>query len=112
MQNAFKAVQTGEITRAVRDAKVNGIKVKTGQVIGLLNGALVTTGKETDGVAWDLLGKMNAKSSEIITVYWGGDIKEADAGTFRDRIQQRFANAEVELVFGGQPFYEYIISVE
>jgi DAK2 domain fusion protein YloV len=112
MQNAFKAVQTGEITRAVRDAKVNGIKVKTGQVIGLLNGVLVTTGKETDGVAWDLLGKMNAKSSEIITVYWGGDIKEADAGTFRDRIQQRFANAEVELVFGGQPFYEYIISVE
>ncbi len=112
MQNAFKAVQTGEITRAVRDAKVNSIKVKTGQVIGLLNGVLVTTGKETDGVAWDLLGKMNAKSSEIITVYWGGDIKEADAGTFRDRIQQRFANAEVELVYGGQPFYEYIISVE
>ena len=52
------------------------------------------------------------KSSEIITVYWGGDIKEPDAGTFRDRIHQRFANAEVELVFGGQPFYEYIISVE
>ena len=112
MQNAFKAVQTGEITRAVRDAKVNGIKVKTGQVIGLINGVLVTTGKETDGVAWDLFGKMNAKSSEIITIYWGGDIKEADAGSFRDRIQQRFSNAEVELVYGGQPFYEYIISVE
>jgi dihydroxyacetone kinase-like predicted kinase len=112
MENACKGVQTGELTRAVRDAKVNGIKVKTGQVIGLLNNTLVTTGKDTDAVAWDLLGKMNAKSSEIITIYWGGDIKEADADAFRERVQERFSGAEVELVYGGQPFYEYIISVD
>jgi uncharacterized protein len=112
MHDASKAVQTGELTRAVRDAKVNGIKVKSGQAIGLLNNTLVTTGKVRDDVAWDLLGRMNATSSELITIYWGGDVNEADAATFRDQVQARYPNAEVELIFGGQPFYEYIISAE
>ncbi len=112
MQSAAKAVQTGELTRAVRDAKVNGIAVKEGQVIGLVNNALVTTGTKRDDVAWDLLGRMNADDSELITIYWGGDMAEADAQAFRDRVQDHYADAEVELVYGGQPFYDYIISAE
>lgn len=112
MQAASKAVQTGELTRAVRDAKVNGIEVKEGQVIGLLNNALVTTGTERDEVAWDLLGRMNADSSELITIYWGGDLKEDVAQAFQERVQDHYADAEVELIYGGQPFYDYIISAE
>jgi dihydroxyacetone kinase-like predicted kinase len=112
MQGAAKAVQTAELTRAVRDAKVNGIAVKEGQVIGLLNNALVTTGTEREEVAWDLLGRMDADSSELITIYWGGDVSESDAQGFRDRVQDQYAGAEVELVYGGQPFYDYIISAE
>jgi DAK2 domain fusion protein YloV len=112
MQSAARAVQTGELTRAVRDAKVNGIAVKEGQVIGLVNNALVTTGTERDEVAWDLLGRMDAEESELITIYWGGDVSESDAQAFRDRVQDHYDNAEVELVFGGQPFYDYIISAE
>jgi uncharacterized protein len=112
MNSAAKSVQTGELTRAVRDAKVNGIEVKEGQVIGLVNNALVTTGTERDEVAWDLLGRMDAEESELITIYWGGDVAEADAQTFRDRVQDHYADAEVELVYGGQPFYDYIISAE
>ena len=112
MNSAAKSVQTGELTRAVRDAKVNGIEVKEGQVIGLVNNALVTTGTERDEVAWDLLGRMDAEESELITIYWGGDVTEADAQAFRDRVQDHYADAEVELVYGGQPFYDYIISAE
>ncbi|MEO5953872.1 MAG: DAK2 domain-containing protein [Chloroflexia bacterium] len=112
MQAASKAVQTGELTRAVRDAKVNGIEVKEGQVIGLLNNALVTTGTERDEVAWDLLGRMDAVSSELITIYWGGDLKEDEAQAFQQRVQDHYADAEVELIYGGQPFYDYIISAE
>lgn len=112
MQAASKAVQTGELTRAVRDAKVNGIEVKEGQVIGLLNNALVTTGTERDEVAWDLLGRMDAENSELITIYWGGDLKEADAQAFQERVQDHYGDAEVELIYGGQPFYDYIISAE
>lgn len=112
MQSAAKAVQTGELTRAVRDAKVNGIEVKEGQVIGLVNNALVTTGTERDEVAWDLLGRMDADSSELITIYWGGDVSEEDAQAFQERVQDHYGDAEVELVYGGQPFYDYIISAE
>ncbi|HEY0068743.1 MAG TPA: DAK2 domain-containing protein [Chloroflexia bacterium] len=112
MDAAAKQVETGEITRAVRDAKVEGIEVKEGEIIGLLNNKLVTTGPDREEVAWDLMEKMGAHERELITIYWGGDLNEADAQQFQSRVQEHFANAEVELVHGGQPFYDYIISAE
>src|SRR5206468_2494002 len=96
MEEAASQVETGEITRAVRDAKVDGIEVKSGAIIGLHNNALVTTGKDRDEVAWDLLKRMGAADRELITVYWGGDITQEDAQTFRDRVSERYPNAEVE----------------
>jgi DAK2 domain fusion protein YloV len=112
MQEAASQVQTGEVTHAVRDAKVNGVEVKSGDIIGLLNNALVTTGSEREQVAWDLLERMGAEERELITIYWGGDLEESDAASFRDQVQERYSNAEVEVVHGGQPFYDYIISAE
>jgi len=112
MQEAASAVQTGEVTRAVRDAKVNGMEVKEGDLIGLLNNTLVTKGSNSEEVAWDLLEQMGAAELEIITIYWGSDLDEGDANEFRDRVAERYSNAEVELVSGGQPFYDYIISAE
>jgi DAK2 domain fusion protein YloV len=112
MQQAAGNVQTAELTRAVRDAKVNGIDVKAGEVIGLLNNALVTTGPDRDTVARDLMERMGASNRELITIYWGGDLGESDAEAFRDQVAERYPGAEVELVNGGQPFYDYIISAE
>ena len=112
MQQAASNVQTAELTRAVRDAKVNGIDVKEGEVIGLLNNALVTTGPDRDTVARDLMERMGASDRELITIYWGGDLGESDAEAFRNQVTERYTNAEVELVHGGQPFYDYIISAE
>ncbi|MEA2572967.1 MAG: fatty acid kinase [Chloroflexia bacterium] len=112
MDAASKQVETGEITRAVRDAKVEGIEVKEGEIIGLLNNKLVTTNPDREEVAWDLLDKMGAHERELITIYWGGEVNQSDAEQFQSRVQERFTNAEVELVHGGQPFYDYIISAE
>ncbi|MDQ3704121.1 MAG: DAK2 domain-containing protein [Chloroflexota bacterium] len=112
MDAASKQVETGEITRAVRDAKVEGIEVKVGEIIGLLNNKLVTTGPDREEVAWDLLEKMGAHERELITIYWGGEVGQPDAEEFQSRVQDHFSNAEVELVHGGQPFYDYIISAE
>ncbi len=112
MEEAARNVQTGELTRAVRDAKVSGIEVKEGQIIGLLNNALVTTGADRDTVAWDLMQRMGASERELITVYWGGDVTEEDAQEFAGSVRERYPDAEVELVNGGQPFYDYIISAE
>lgn len=112
MEDAASQVETGEITRAVRDAKVNGIDVKEGAVIGLHNNSLVTTGDSVEDVAWNLLELMSAKDRELITVYWGGELQQSDAQRFREEIAERYPDAEVELVNGGQPFYDYIISAE
>jgi DAK2 domain fusion protein YloV len=112
MLQAAKNVQTGEITRAVRDAKVGGMDVKSGEIIGLLNNALVTTGPDRDTVAWDLMERMEAGDRELITIYWGGDLDQGDTEAFSEQVRERYPNAEVELVHGGQPFYDYIISAE
>jgi dihydroxyacetone kinase-like predicted kinase len=112
MEAAASQVETAEITRAVRDATVNGIAVKAGEVIGLLNNTLVATGKECEEVAWDLLERMGASERELITIYWGGDVAEGEAEAFCGQVRARYSGAEVELVHGGQPFYDYIISAE
>jgi DAK2 domain fusion protein YloV len=112
MEDAAHHVQTGELTRAVRDAKVGGMEVKAGEVIGLLNNTLVATGTDLDSVAWDLLERMGASERELITIYWGGDLSEHDARSFSSKVQERYSKAGVELVHGGQPFYDYILSAE
>ena len=112
MEQAAQQVATGEITRAVRDAKVLGIDVKLGDVIGLLNNVLVTKGSDLETVAWDLLERMEAGERELITVYWGNDVKEEEAQAFADKVREKYSHSEVELVNGGQPLYDYIISAE
>jgi DAK2 domain fusion protein YloV len=112
MTRAAHAVETGEITRAIRDANVNGLAVKEGDIIGLHNNNLVLTGKERDEVAWELLEQMGAGERELLTIYWGDAVTEEEAAAFHARVQDRYENADVELVQGGQPLYDYIISAE
>lgn len=112
MEQAASQVETGEITRAVRDAVVNGMEVKQGDVIGLHNNKLVAQGSDLEAVAWDLLEQMGAADLELITIYWGNDLTEEQAQAFYEQVQERYASAEVELVHGGQPLYDYIISAE
>jgi DAK2 domain fusion protein YloV len=112
MLAASKAVETGELTRAVRDAKVNGMDVKSGEYIGLHNNAMVTTAADLDSAAWALMEHMGAADRELITIYWGGEATEDAANKFVSGVGERYPGAEVELVHGGQPFYDYIISAE
>jgi len=112
MEQAAQQVETGEITTAVRDVTLNGVAVKTGDVIGLHNGTLVLAGHANDAVAHALLQHMGAGARDIITIYYGADVTAEAAAAFGQGIQQQYADQEVEVVAGGQPFYAYIISVE
>ncbi|HKP51424.1 MAG TPA: DAK2 domain-containing protein [Chloroflexia bacterium] len=112
MSRAASQVETGEVTRAIRDAKVSGLSVKEGSVIGLHNNSLVVTGEDRDQVTWDLLERMGAAERELITIYWGNDLTGEEAADFHEKVQERYPDAEVELVNGGQPLYDYIISAE
>lgn len=105
-------VKTIEITSASRATKLNGLDIKKGQSIGLLDGKLLAANEGTDEVVTELLGKIDLDEAEVITLYYGANITEAETQHLRTVIRQQYPSLEIEIVYGGQPHYHYIISVE
>jgi dihydroxyacetone kinase-like predicted kinase len=112
MSGALGNVITCEITNATRDAELEGVNVRAGQFIGLINDALTAAGDDITQVARDLLQKANAAKFERITLYYGSDATEAQANQLRDTLTRDYKKQEFEVVFGGQALYPYIISIE
>jgi hypothetical protein len=112
MQAALGDVRTGEVTRAVRTATVNGISVTDGQWIGLIDDQLSLATESKEDTVWQLLEKMEAAKRDLLTFYYGQDVSEPEAQTLLAQVQARYPSQSVELILGGQPHYHYIISVE
>ena len=112
MTEALQGVVTIEIARAVRKSEMDGTKIRKGQFIAIKNDkALVAAGDELADVVLDALNRVQTAEAELVTLYWGSDIDAATAESVAARVRERYA-IEVELVNGGQPHYEFIISVE
>lgn len=105
-------VQSGEVTQAVRSATVDGVQVHQGDIIGLHNGKLVSCAGGVTEVALDLLRKMEATDGALITIYYGDFVAEAAAQDFAETVRREYPEQDVELAYGGQPHYHYILSVE
>ncbi len=112
MQSAMEDVSTIEITRAVRTTTINDISVQEGDIIGLLNGRLVAKGDSPTKVAMAVLGRTDVDSLEIVTLYYGADTTQSAAETLSNLIADTHTDLEVEVVKGGQPHYQFIISLE
>ena len=112
MTAALGQVQTGEVTVAVQDAHFDGIQVRAGDVIGLLNDTLSATGSSAAEVAQTLLEQMGAADLEVITLYYGQPIAAPEALALQESLRELYPDQEIEVVDGGQPFYHYIISAE
>lgn len=112
MEQASKHVQTAEITQAVRTVQIDGINVTEGDIIGLVNNRLVTAGTDRQTVVRDTLTRMNVASFEIVTLYSGESVNAAAADEMAQRIKEWFPAQEIEVVHGGQPYYDFIISAE
>lgn len=112
MTNAIKSVQTAEITTAVRSVQIDGLRVREGDYIGVINGNLAVAGQDMDHVVHDTLQRMQIDSYEIVTLYYGQDITAERAKEMARQIQSCYAQLEIEVVDGGQPYYAYILSVE
>lgn len=112
MDKAIGDIATGEITQAVRDAQMDGVAVSAGDIIGLANGKLATSGRDQAQVMHDLLTRMGAGDREIITLFSGQDVSTDAADAMAERVREWFPNQEVEVQRGGQPFYEYVVSAE
>jgi DAK2 domain fusion protein YloV len=105
-------VQTIEVTHAVRDTRSNGLKVKKGDVIGLINEKLEFAGTDYAEVVNKALGKLGPDSYELVTVYRGEGASEDELANLQSSIQSSFPGLEVEVQQGGQQHYPFILSVE
>jgi len=112
MTKALSMVRTGEITVAVRNVEIDGVNVIEGQVIALLDGKLVTSAENVEEGVLDMLGKAEASEHELVTLFYGQDMPRAEANRIADVVREKYSNLEVEVQEGGQPHYQFIISVE
>ncbi len=112
MTRAMSAVKTVEICRAVRSAKLGDLNIKRKQPIGFLDGDLVAVGESGLEVLNKMLSKLNLSKIEIITIYYGADTKSAEAEQVASDIREQYPQLQLEVVRGGQPHYNYIISIE
>lgn len=112
MNDVIQSITSGSVTFAVRNSEVNGLKINKGDIIGIDSHDIVTKGSNVDKVTIELIKKMKKPEHEIISLYYGCDVTEEEANEFSALAQEAFPDCEVTLLYGGQPLYYYIISIE
>ena len=112
MVEALSYVKSGQVTFAVRDTVMNGIEIREGNIIGIAEKELIAAGDEVDEVTKELVEKLVDEDSAIITLFYGEDVTEEQAEELRGELEEKFEDIDVELYYGGQPLYYYLISVE
>jgi DAK2 domain fusion protein YloV len=112
MKEAMGEVETGEITTATRNVEIDGVDVKEGQIIALHNGRLVCASPSLEEACLCLLGEAGAKDRELITLFYGAEISKTQVNKIADQIREAYPDQEIEIQEGGQPHYQFIISIE
>lgn len=112
MGEAAAHVVSIEITYATRNVEMDGVRVSSGQIIGLVDDKLVAAGDDIEQVARAALQRAHAEDYELATIYYGQDVTAEQAETLAEQLASEFTNLELEVVYGGQPLYPYIISIE
>ena len=112
MNDATRGVQTIEVTHAVRDSKVDGIRVKKGDVIALINDKLTHRGDDYGSVVSLALKELGTDDYELVTIYKGKDARDGELKSLTESIEKDYPKLEVEVLDGGQQHYPFILSVE
>ena len=112
MTESLGTVRSGQVTYAVRHTQVDGKEINEGDIMGIGDRGILAVGQILNATALDLIKAMADEESELVTVYRGEDVKEEDAELLCEGIRKEFPDMEVELQYGGQPVYYYILSVE
>ncbi len=112
MNKALDEVTTIEITVATRSVEIDGVSVEKGHVIALVNGSLCCSNNTIEEVCLAALEKAGARERELITFFFGEEMPAAEANRIVDAVRAEYSSQEVELQDGGQPHYQFIISVE
>ncbi|SHG96897.1 hypothetical protein SAMN02745221_01376 [Thermosyntropha lipolytica DSM 11003] len=112
MSEEMAGVKWGEITYAVKDSAINGLKIKEGDIIGLEEGKVVLTAPDDRTALKELIARLMEEDSELITVFYGGKITEEEAQEIEEELMELYPDCDVEVHYGGQPHYSFLVAVE
>ena len=112
MTSALNEVETGEITTATRSVEIDGVQVKAGEIIVLHNSKLVLSTDSLEKACLGLMEIAHAEYFELVTLFYGADTPQPDVIRISDAIRSAYPELEIEVQEGGQPHYQFIISIE
>jgi hypothetical protein len=112
MQAACSHISSAEITLATRAAVMDGVTVSEGEYIGITDGRLCSAGQDIDGVLPKVLEEMSIADRELLSIYYGADVDQTAAENLAEQIQSLYPDLEIEVLFGGQAIYHYILGAE
>lgn len=112
MTEEISNVSTGQVTYAVRDTNIDGKEIKQGDFMGIGDKGILSVGSAISEVTLKMIDEMMSDERELISIYYGSDIQEADAESLRAQLANKYPGCDIELQYGGQPIYYYIVSAE
>ncbi len=105
-------VKTGQVTYAVRDTMIDGIEIHENDIMGIGDSGILSVGADVEKTTIDMISKLMDDDAEILSVYYGEEINEKTANALTEKLGDLYPDLDVELNYGGQPIYYYLISVE
>ena len=112
LMEALELVKTGSVTYAVRDTEMDGIEIKEGNMLGLIEGKINKVGEDYFEVAEEVLESMIDEDSELITIFYGKDVDESKIEEFTEKLEEKYEDCDVQVYKGDQPLYYFIMAVE
>jgi DAK2 domain fusion protein YloV len=112
MNEEMKKVKSGQVTYAVRDTNIDGKEIKQGNIMGLNDKTILSVGTDISETTFELIKGLVDEDSELISLYYGAEITEETADELSELIMKEYPDMDVEVHFGGQPIYYYVLSVE
>lgn len=112
MNAEIGAVKTGQVTYAVRDTIIDDKEIKQDDYMGIGDTGILSVGQELEPTVMDMMAQLIDEDSAIVSVYYGEDMKEDEAENLGAKIEAAYPDVEVEVHYGGQPIYYYVLSVE
>ena len=112
LMEALELVKTGSVTYAVRDTEMDGIEIKEGNMLGLIEGKINKVGEDYFQVAEEVLESMIDEDSELITIFYGKDVDESKIEEFTEKLEEKYEECDVQFYKGDQPLYYFIMAVE
>ena len=112
MLEEIKNVKTGQMTYAVRDTHIDDKEIHEGDIMGIGDSGILAVGKDLEETTKELIANLVDEDSELISIYYGEEVSEEDAEKFTEEITELYPDVDVDIQFGGQPIYYYVLAVE